>query len=218
MNTKYFFKEIMKGKSLGRAMLFNALKNLINREKWLKSEFNILEIGHEPASYHRVLPPEWKIKSSNYKPAQNIDLIIDAEKSFLFKDNEFDGVINFNVLYILKNYFQCLSESLRISKKFILFNVPLICGLVPQPHDYNRFTKEKLVDIINKLKKEHNIVDYKIIGVGGTFTTAMDLVDYYLRFRIIKIPFYLLALFLDKLDKLVKRECPYMYIVLIRKK
>ncbi len=202
MNKKVFFKEIFKGKSIGRAMLFASLTDLFNKEKWLNSEFNILEIGHEPASYHRALPPKWKIKRSNYKSSPNMDLIIDAEKKFLFKGNEFDGVINFNVLYILKNYFQCLSESLRISKKFILFNVPLICGLVPQPHDYNRFTKEKLVDIINKLKKEYEIMNYSIIPAGGTFSSAIDLAGYYLRFRIIKIPLYLLAILLDKLDRI----------------
>lgn len=214
---KFFYKEIFKGKSISRAMLFSSLVELFEIENWLKNSFNILEIGSEPASYHRALPKEWKINSSNYQPVKNVNLIIDAGKSFPLSDNQFDGVIGFNVLYILKNHYNCLRESLRISKRFILFNAPLISGLVPQPHDFNRYTEEKLIEIIMQLKKENNIKDYKIIPIGGTFSAAVDLVNYYLRFRIIKIPIYLLAVALDRLDKLFMRKCPNMYLVLIIK-
>jgi len=213
----FFYKEIFHGKSLGRAMLFSALIDLFNEEKQLKADLNILEIGAEPASYHRALPGGWKIKNSNYKMIKKTDIIIDAEKNFPLNNNEFDGVIIFNVLYILKNYYNCLSECLRVSKSFILFNVPLICGLVPQPTDYNRFTKEKLISLIDKLKQEQKIKDYRLIPIGGSFSAAIGLIDIYLRFRIIKIPIYLLAIFFDKLDKIFNRDCPNMYLVLIKK-
>ena len=42
---KFFLKEVLKGKSIGRAMLFVSLKELFRKEKWLNSDFNILEIG-----------------------------------------------------------------------------------------------------------------------------------------------------------------------------
>lgn len=202
---------------MGRAMLFSALVGLFNEEKQFKTNLNILEIGAEPASYHRALPGSWKIKSSNYKFIKKTDLIIDAEKKFPLNDNEFDGAIVFNVLYILKNYYNCLNECLRVSRSFVLFNVPLICGLVPQPTDYNRYTKEKLISLINKLKQDQPIKDYRIIPIGGSFSAAVGLIDGYLRFRIIKIPAYLLARCLDRLDRIFKRDCPSMYLVLIKK-
>jgi len=47
----------------------------------------------------------------------------------------------------------CLKESLRVSKRFIMFSIPLISGIARHPKDFNRFTENRLIEIINSLKR-----------------------------------------------------------------
>jgi hypothetical protein len=139
------------------------------------------------------------------------------KKPFPFKNSEFDGCVFFNVLYLIDNHMNCLKESLRVSKRFIMFNIPLISGIARHPKDFNRFTEDRLIEIINSLKKDFKIEEFKVIPIGGSFSSAVSLTDSYLRFRIIRIPIYLFAILFDKLDKIIKRNCPMQYLVLIKK-
>lgn len=218
MIIKYFLSEILKGKSIGRALLFCELKNLFQKEKWLNNKYSVLEMGSESASHQRTFPKEWIIKKSNYVqiPDLYLDYIFSVEEKFSIPDKKFDGIVFFNLLYLVDNYMNCLSESLRISAKFILFNIPLISGVAKHPTDFNRFTEDRLISIFKELKKKRKILEFKIIKFGGSFSSAVNLIDCYLKFRIIKIPIYLIVLLLDKLDKLIKRDCPMQYLVLIK--
>lgn len=216
MRFKYFFREILKGKTASRALLFAALTDLFEKEKWLNGNFSVLEIGGEPASHHRAFPKAWKITASNYLPKAGIEVIIDAGEKFPLKDGGFDGTVFFNVLYIIKNYENCLKESLRVSGKFIIFNSPLIAGIMSHPNDFNRFTEDRLCQILELLKKE-SVFEYRIIPLGGSFSSAANVLWPYLRFRIISVPVFSAAFFLDKLDKILKYRCPAQYLVLIKK-
>lgn len=217
MKFRHFLKEIFRGKTIGRAMLFGELKDLFEKEKWLNDKFVVLELGSEPASHQRTFSKDWALKKSNYIQTSNIDFVINAEEKFSFKDQEFDGVVFFNVLYALKNWTNCLEESSRISKNFTIFNIPLISGIARHPNDFNRFPEDKLVDILENLKSKKLLQEYKIIPIGGSFTSAISLIDPFLKFRIIRIPVYLCGLLFDKLDKPIKRQCPMQYLVLIKK-
>lgn len=213
---KHFFEEIIRGKSIGRAMVFERLKLLFREENWLNNQFRVLELGSEPASHQRALPEKWRIESSNYKSANGINYLVDIEKKFPFFDKEFDGTIFFNVLYLADDYENCLREALRISDKFLLFNVPLISGLAPHPVDLNRFTEGGMIKILEKFRQQFGF-DYSIMSIGGTFSSAVSLIDPYLKFRIIKAPVYVLALWADRLDKMFGHQCPTQYLVFIKK-
>ncbi|MBU0722716.1 hypothetical protein KKH46_00660 [Patescibacteria group bacterium] len=84
---KYFLFEILKGKSIGRALLFCELKNLFQKEKWLNNKYSVLEIGSEPTSHQRAFPKEWTLKQSNYIQISDLylDYIFSVEKKFLFQ-------------------------------------------------------------------------------------------------------------------------------------
>lgn len=214
MKFTYFLKEILRGKTIGRAMLFATLKELFEKEKWLNDGFKVLELGSEPASHQRAFPKFWQLKKSNYQPMEGIELIVNAEETFPFKDGEFDGTVFFNVLSVINNYLVCLEESLRVAKKFVMFNIPLISGIARHPGDFNRFPEDRLIEILENLG---GIKNSKIISIGGSFSSAVGLIDAYLKFRIIRIPIYLIAFLLDRLDKFINRQCPTQYLVLIRK-
>jgi len=212
-----FLKEIVKGKNIGRALLFASLKDLFRQELWLNGNFSVLELGHIRASHQRAYPTSWKIKTSDYRPDDDLDYVVDVNKKFPFEPDFFDGVSLFNVFYLADDYVNCLVESLRISREFVIFNSPLISGIAKHPIDLNRFTEDKLKHLLEKLKNEQSLNEYKIILIGGSFSSAINLIDVYLRYRIIKVPFYLMAILLDKLDKMIKRNCPMQYLVLIKK-
>lgn len=209
--------EMAKGKTLARALLSAALNQLLHEDVELSQPASILEIGGESASHQRYLPQTWHLTLSNYKNLPGVDLIVDAENKFSLADNSFDGALCFNALYVIDDYFNCFSEALRVSNDFIIFNVPLIQALVPEPHDYTRLTEDRLKSLIADLKINHKIFETKIIPVGGTFSAAISLIDPYLKFWLLRLPAYLLAALLDGLDKKINRRCPIMYLVMIKK-
>lgn len=217
MKSLNFIKEVLRGKTLFRAMLFIGLKELFSREKDLNQPLKVLELGSEPSSHQRAFPAAWQVSSSNIKPGAKIDFWLDAGQKFALADNSYDGVAIFNVLYLINNYRQCLNEALRVSKSFVIFNIPLVAALAPQPNDFNRFTFDRIKEILVGLKQGVPSINYQIMPLGGSFTSAVNAIDVYLKFRIIRLPVYLLARLLDRLDPKIKRQCPTQYLVLIRK-
>jgi hypothetical protein len=212
-----FFSEIAKGKVMNRALAFVHVKTLIENNPWMAEAMDVIEIGSSAASHQRCFPSSWKVMHSNYIPMSGCTYIIDGNKPFLIDDNAVDGVVFFNVLYAITDYINCLEESLRISKSFVFFNIPLVSGIARHPVDMNRFTIDKLLDIFSVLQKRYAF-DYTIISVGGSFSSAVTLIDPFLKFRIIRLPVYVTAILFDKLDKIINRSCPQQYIVLLKKK
>lgn len=209
-------KEILKGKTLGRALLFVALRKLIQENSFLQKENSILDIGSQKASHERVYPSSWRLTTSNYRDDLDADIVIDANREFPLAENSYDGVTMFNTLYLVDDYKACLSESLRVARKFVLFNIPLVSGIARHPVDLNRLPFDRLVQVLEAQKSE-GLKEYKIIPIGGSFSSAVSLVDVYLRWRVVKLPVYLIARILDRLDKIAKHECPTQYLVLMLK-
>lgn len=211
-----FVKEVLRGKNLNRAALFSVLEKVFHDEKWLSGAYSVLEIGEEKASHERTYPIGWKRVNSNYKKIDGVDIIIDANERFPIENEKFDGVTMFNVLYLVDDYLNCLKESLRVSKKFVIFNIPLISNIARHPVDMNRFTEDRLISLISILKSS-GVKDWRIVPIGGSFSSAVVLVDVYLRFRIIRLPIYLLARMLDKIDLRFGYSCPTQYLVILKK-
>lgn len=217
MNYKNVIMEIIRGKSLARALVNISFADAIQERPWLLGDMKILEIGAEAASHQKFCPKTWKIQASNYKQITDKDLVINAEDKFPVPDNAYNGVICLNTLYVINDYANCFSESLRVADRFALFHVPLIQAIVPHPHDFTRLTEDRLVSLSSVLSKDHRIDDFEIIPVGGSFSSAVSLIDPFLKYRILRLPVSLVALLLDNLDKVVKRKCPLLYMVLIKK-
>ena len=210
------YREIFKGKNISRVQVFSALTDFFKTHKEMLGALDILEIGKEPASHERTFPKAWKIHSANYIKKENTEYVFDASKKFPFADGQFDGTVMFNVLYLIEDYKLCLEECLRVSKNFVLFNVPLISGIAKDPNDYNRFTEDKIKLTIESVSGSS--MTYEIIPVGATFSASVALLDTYLRFKPVRIFFNLCSIPLDKLDKKIGRSCPIQYLVYIKKK
>lgn len=210
---KTFLKAIIRGKAVGRALLVSEVEKLVEASNVLTNSKEILDIGSQSASHERAFPKHWLITKSNYQRHNSGDLIIDVNQRFPLKDKSFDGVTIFHTLYLAGDYMNCLQESMRVSRSFVLFNIPLVSSLAPHPVDLNRFTHDRLVLIM----KELGISQYKIIPIGGSFTSALSLVEHYLYFRIFRICAALLAKVLDSLDRITHRACPVQYLVLVIK-
>ena len=214
---KIIIKEILNGKSLARSLVNAFFAEIIKEKTWLSKDMRVLELGAESASHQKFFPKEWRLYSSNYKKISESDMIIDAENKFPLADNEFNGVVCLNTVYAIKNYNNCFSESLRVAENFILFHAPLIQAIIPHPLDFTRLTEDGIKSLIGELKAKFKVEEFEIMPVGGSFSSAVSLIDPYLKFRILRLPVYLTAIFLDRLDKIIKRKCPMMYLILIKK-
>ena len=93
---------------------------------------------------------------------------------------------------------------------------PFIFNEAKEPSDYWRFTSEAL----EKLLRESNFDQFKIIPIGERFSAVAYLVSPFLIFWPIKFVFYALAIGLDKIipKKLkLKQPCPIGYFVEVKK-
>ena len=211
-----FWRELIKGKNLRRILIIEDLVQLF-RQDIFSSNFSVLELGGENASHQRYLPSSWNISVGNYVNLPNTDYVFDANTNFPFEDNKFDGVIFFNTLYAISNYFLCVSESIRVSKRFVIFNVPLVSNIAKHPTDFERFTEDKLNKMFSDLKSKYGNIRFKITKSGGSFSSALSLLDPYIKWRILRAVLYPLVLLLDKIDKKINYDCPMQYLVVIEK-
>ncbi len=211
-----FLRESFRGKTIGRILLFSALLDLFSRDRFLQEAYTVLELGSAIASHQRAFPSSWRMTYSNYVHVTPPALCIDVTRPFSLPSGAYGGVVAFNLLYAIDDYMHCLSESLRVAKYFVLFNIPVVSGLAPHPNDFNRFTIDRLRTICSHFSSSLGI-QYEIIPFGGSWSSAVSCIDVYLRFRIVKIPFYALAFFLDRCDAWISRDCPLQYVVLMKK-
>ncbi len=209
------FREILKGKNIFRALLFQALKDFFILHVGMQRDAHVLEIGSDKASHQRALPRQWILHSANAKKMSDSEYVFDANTTFPFTENSFDGVVLFNTMYLIDTYEKCIAESVRVAKSFVMFNIPLVSGIAKDPLDYNRFTRDR----IEKMQKDMNMGDasWEIMPIGGSFSGCAVLIDPYLAFRPLRIICNCMAYFLDKLDAKIKRDAPIQYLVYIKK-
>ncbi len=211
-----FLREIIRGKSVGRALLFAHLESLF-KEALFAGEKAVLELGAEPASHQRTFPSAWRVTGANKESYSAADICFDADQAFPFLDGAFDGVVCFNTLSVLRDPAFCITESLRIARSFAIFNAPNIAAYAPHPRDLHRFARDGLHAILLPLRDQGRIVSYRVIPVGGSFTSAWALVEPYARWRIFRIPLSLACAAADRFDVLFHRECPAQYLIVIEK-
>lgn len=208
---------IWDGRSIFRASLVGELQALIERHRWLEGASTVLELGYERASHEDAYPPSWKLLHCNYRSMHDIDCVFDADRRFPFIDQAVDGTVLFNTLAMIEDFMNTLRESLRVSKRFVIFNVPLISALTPHPGDFNRFTASRIDRIIDGLAADFAVRSRDVTPIGGSFSSALVAVAPYLKWWAVRVPVNLLALVLDRLDRRIGRQCPMQYLVLLEK-
>jgi len=214
MRVVELFKETMKGKSIGR-ILFNweVRKHCSN----LRGVMIDLACGSDKPSYYRFwsINPSKLIRVDSDEKARP-DIVANLDESLPFKDDFADNVFLFNAIYILKKPENLVKEVFRILKDggVFYFSSPFIFNESPEPHDYWRFTSEKLREFL----EDAGFREIKIVPLGERFSAASYLIAPFLP-RLLRFPLYILSLFLDK--TLSKRKsdhpCPISYFCIAKK-
>jgi len=197
---KNFARETLNGKGFGR-ILFNL--ELQKRE----CSGNILDIGSgkNRASLYRFLRMDKNalIKRLDVIPDYKPDFLLDIEKDkVLVADGFFDFVFAFSIIEHLADCRNLLKEVHRILKPRgkLLGSMPFLVNVHPDPHDYVRFTREKLEIIF----REAGFKEIEIIAIGqGPFVAAYCCIEFIIP-RILRLFSAPSALFLDKLIQKIK--------------
>ena len=172
-----------------------------------------LASGEKP-SYHNFLPKDLKLTRTNYKP-EKVEVVMDFNKPFPFKEEEFDHVLFFNAIYIADRPVETLKEIRRVLKSdgTMIMSAPFITNEMPEPHDFWRFTQDGLKRTLD----EAGFREYKIIRFGGRFSSALYLVNPAIPFAVLKMIFYPLVVLLDKLVPASALPAPLGYLVIASK-
>ena len=145
----------------------------------------------------------------------NVDLYnhseikIDLEKNLSLSSNKYDTIILFNTLEHIYNYKNLISEINRILKvkgKLEIF-VPFLIGYHKDPNDVFRPTHNYLLKILKENGFEGQA---ELIGVGP-FIVGYQMLHRYFKFAFIKLFFFIVALYLDKIISIFSKDYSTYY-------
>lgn len=173
--------------------------------------------GDKRQSYYKYFSKNLDIVSSNISEGK-ADEYIDFDKPLPFENDSFDSVFLFNAIYIAKNPHELFLEIKRIVKKdgVILVALPFISNVMPEPHDYGRFTKEGLEKMFNKAGLEK----ISINAFGGPFESSAYLLHKFFMLSVIRFFVYGLVITLDYVIGRfynIKERTPLGYFCIIKK-
>ncbi len=204
---RHAYNLLKKGKSPVR-IFHNFFLNNISLEG------KILDLGSGSHSsyfnYINISKEEIYFADKNIKKDMKNFIEVDLEKELNIESNKFDSIILFNVLEHIKNYNNLLKEINRILKiggKFEIF-VPFMHRYHEDPEDYFRPTHFFLTEI---LKNNNFDVSTNVIGVGP-FTVISEILIKYFKFKILKFPFLVFFLLLDKIFKFFSKDYNSFYL------
>jgi SAM-dependent methyltransferase len=207
-----FIKQILQKKTICR-ILFN--QKVFGLCSDIKGKTIDLASGNNP-SYLKYLPKNINLVKTDCFENRNINFCLDLNKEFPLKENSFDNILFFNAIYILKEPEKTFFEMKKILKSGgkIYLSSPFIFNESPEPDDYRRFTKQGL----ERLFKKVGFSEIRIIPYGGRITSSVYILEPFLKFRIIKILVYPLAIFFDRLIlRFTKNNIPLGYFCILSK-
>ena len=146
----------------------------------------------------------------------NVDVHGNLEHPFPFRENICRTVFMFNLLEHIYNYKQLVDEAHRILQTGgkIIIGVPFLQRVHSDPHDYNRFTKEKL----DRLFSSFSNVRFEALD-NGPFSATVSIVFPLLITNWIKWSFWKIAKILDTMFRKISsiRGYPIYYILIAEK-
>jgi len=203
-----FTKQVLSGKTIYRILFNWQVKENCDGLQGVCVDF----AGGKSPSYEKY----WNLKCDKMIKT---DIETDLNKPLPFGDNFADNAFLFNAIYILENPESTLKEISRILKAGgqIFISSPFIANEMPEPHDYCRFTSEKLKNIMQNA----GFKDAEIIPFGERFTASVHLLHNFFLFGFVRFFVFAAALALDKIiPKKMKKlhPCPAGYFVRAIKK
>lgn len=214
-----FLREIWRKKDVARTLV-----NLYFKGK--KCGGKILDIGgtKKRASHYRFLEmaPGAEIKTVDINGKNEPNFVLNVEKEKIpADDNTFDFIFLFNLLEHISDPANVLSEALRVLKPGgeVFGCVPFLVNVHPDPHDFIRYTKEKLEDIF----KKSGFSGVSVEAAGrGPFTAAFSQIEFLFP-KIIKLLLLWPVFFLDALIQKIKpaenfkERFPLSYVFFLKK-
>ena len=215
-----FLKELLLGKGVSRILF-----NILLQDKMCYGKVLDIGGGHKiNPSHMRFLKfaPGFEIQSVNISEKAQPDYLIDLETGALpVADNFYDFVLAFNFFEHILNIDKVALEFFRVLKKDgeLIGFVPFLANVHPDPHDYCRYTKEKLIFMF----KDHEFEKIEILSVGrGPFVAAYRQIEFvlpiFLRIFVVSICFCL-DWFLRKIKPKFNFTdmCPLGYLFYVKK-
>ncbi len=208
MSISTFMSGVWSGKSLGRILQNDRLAPLLSN-----LHGHVLDLaGDRRASYTKSLPKDIHLTIANDTDSSRPDTRVDFNEMFPFAPQSFDAIVFLNALYISKNPVQTLRECRRVLKPHgtLILSTPFIAHEMPEPHDFVRWTKEGLEQLLS----EAGFVKHRIERIGARSSASANLLHPILRWNIIRMVVYAKALLLDRLlrTKEMKHPCPILYL------
>lgn len=190
--------EIMRGKSLGRALTLEQCMGLKISGKGVD-----LGGGKGSASYFRYFEQDESVRiiHTDLEPGEGVQQI-DLSGPFPLPKSSQDFLLLMNVLEHLYDYRLCLSECHRVLNEGgrLIGVVPFFQKVHPSPDDHFRYTESTLTRVF----QEVGFKRVKITPLGyGPFTVAASQVAPLLKLRVLIVILTLSAIGIDKLMSLV---------------
>ncbi|PIR03761.1 MAG: hypothetical protein COV59_03750 [Candidatus Magasanikbacteria bacterium CG11_big_fil_rev_8_21_14_0_20_39_34] len=189
-----FTQEVFKGRTIYRILFSWKL------QKYCKNiQGNILDLGGgKNPTYRKYLPKETTLIRAECNKEKNPDILLDMNaEHWEVKKESYDTVFCHNTLYISAQPEQVIHNiySVLKSEGKLFLTTPFIFRESPEPHDYYRFTSEKLLEMC----QSQGFVKVKVIPFGKNFSSVAYLLYPFFYFRFLKWFIYGAAIVLDRL-------------------
>ncbi len=197
-------RETWRGKSIGRILSNWAIGRHCKNLKGVMIDLG----GGERPSYERY----WGIAPSKFiradiDPGKHPDVVADLNKPLPFADNFADHVFLFNTIYIMKEPRRLMTGIYRVLKPGGALWVlsPFMFPEAKEPDDFFRYTSEGLEADLRNAGFASTVIE----SVGERWSVAVSLLAPFLPFRVLRIPFFCIAVLLDRLTpRGLKKEHP----------
>lgn len=207
----HILKEVWRGKSLHRILFEREVAKGVRN---LKGVIVDLASGPYPGYSRLCQGSASMVVRVDINGKNKPDVIADLNKPLPFKTESIDSIFFFNSFHILEEPEEALAEIYRVLKKggTLYLSSPFVFAETPQPHDYHRFTYEKL----EKMLEQAHLTKVAIERYGGRFSSAVFLLSPYLP-KLLRVPSAAISLFLDKKLAVKTYLCPLGFFGIARK-
>ena len=180
----------------------NSILRILQNDKFRKYKFKglCLELGanyKEDRNFLNIKSKKYKTVYSNIEKKRKDYLFLDLQKKLNHK-KKYDNIVVFNVLEHLNNLDSSVQNLFSLLKKGgrVLGSTPFIYRIHGAPKDYNRFTKDYLIQILKE--KKFKKIEVEELGLGP-FLASFSLLRGFFKYLPIIYQFLLiLCVFIDK--------------------